>query len=141
MKNGEKAKKIDAKIKFEVDNVDKQSGKIVDKAYIRGSIKTKTVKSGGARLEIEAGGAARYGSMGTENYQWIIKETDNSGGNVWEWIDVSVDKGLENFLREFAKSKNAKMRFSGKYTKTRTLTYNERRGIIDVLNGYDALNE
>ena len=69
------------------------------------------------------------------------KETDNSGGNVWEWIDVSVDKGLENFLREFAKSKNAKMRFSGKYTKTRTLTYNERRGIIDVLNGYDALNE
>lgn len=69
----------DAKIKFEVDNVDKQSGKIVDKAYIRGSIKTKTVKSGGARLKIEAGGAARYGSMGTENYQWIIKETDNSG--------------------------------------------------------------
>lgn len=69
----------DAKIKFEVDNVDKQSGKVIDKAYIKGSIKTKTVKSGGARLEIEAGGAARYGSMGTENYQWIIKETDNSG--------------------------------------------------------------
>tara|TARA_B100000795_G_scaffold256048_1_gene228194 strand:- start:428 stop:1258 length:831 start_codon:yes stop_codon:yes gene_type:complete len=69
------------------------------------------------------------------------KETDNSGGSVWEWIDVSVDNGLESFLREFAKSKNAKMRFSGKYTKTRTLTYNERRGIVDVLNGYDALNE
>ena len=69
----------DAKIKFEVDNVDKLSGKVIDKAYIKGSIKTKTVKSGGARLEIEAGGAARYGSMGTENYQWIIKETDNSG--------------------------------------------------------------
>ena len=32
------------------------------------------------------------------------------------------------------------MRFSGKYTKTRTLTYNERKGIIDVLNGYDVLN-
>jgi len=69
------------------------------------------------------------------------KETDHSGGSVWEWIDVSVDNGLESFLREFAKSKNAKMRFSGKYTKTRTLTYNERRGIVDVLNGYDALNE
>jgi len=69
----------DAKIKFEVDNVNKESGKVVDAAYIKGSIKTKTVKSGGARLEIEAGGAARYGSMGTENYQWIIKETDNSG--------------------------------------------------------------
>ena len=69
------------------------------------------------------------------------KKTDHSGGSVWEWIDVSVDNGLESFLREFAKSKNAKMRFSGKYTKTRTLTYNERRGIVDVLNGYDALNE
>ncbi len=35
--------------------------------------------SGGARLEIEAGGAARYGSMGTENYQYLIRETDRSG--------------------------------------------------------------
>ena len=69
------------------------------------------------------------------------KETDNSGGNVWEWIDVSIDKSLEIFLREFAKSKNAKMRLSGKYTKTRTLTYNEREGILDVLNGYDALDD
>ena len=71
----------DAKIKFAVDEVDKQSGKVEKRAYIKGSIKTKTVKSGGARLEIEAGGAARYGSMGTENYQWIIKETDKSGIN------------------------------------------------------------
>ena len=69
------------------------------------------------------------------------KEKDNSGGNVWEWIDVSIDKGLEIYLREFAKSKNAKMRLSGKYTKTRTLTYNERKGILDVLNGYDALDD
>lgn len=69
------------------------------------------------------------------------KKTDNSSGNVWEWIDVSVDKGLENFLRKFAKSKNAKMRLSGKYTETRTLTYNERIGILDVLNGYDALTD
>ena len=70
------------------------------------------------------------------------KDSDSGyGGRVWEWIDVSVDDGLENFLREFAKSKNAKMRLSGKYTKTRTLSSNERRGILDVLNGYDALNE
>ena len=69
------------------------------------------------------------------------KETDNSSGKVWEWIDVSVNESLRNFLREFAKSKNAKMRFSGKYTKTRTLTYNERKGILDVLNGYDALDD
>lgn len=67
------------------------------------------------------------------------KETENSGGKVWEWIDLTVTKDVEMFLREFAKSKNAKMRLSGKYTETRTLTYNERRGILDVLKGYDAL--
>ena len=69
----------DAKIKFSVDEVDKASGKINRRNYIKGIIKTKTVLSGGARLEIEAGGAARYGSMGTENYQYLIRQTDRSG--------------------------------------------------------------
>ena len=74
--------------------------------------------------------------------EYTEKDSDNGyGGRVWEWIDVSVDYGLENFLREFAKSKNAKMRLSGKYTKTRTLSSNERKGILDVLNGYDDLKE
>ena len=69
----------DAKIKFSVDQVDRERGKVVKAGYIKGIIKTKTVLSGGARLEIEAGGAARYGSMGTENYQYLIRETDRSG--------------------------------------------------------------
>ena len=69
------------------------------------------------------------------------KETDNGGGGVWEWIDLTVTKDVETFLREFAKSKNAKMRLTGKYTKTRNLTYNEKKGILDVLNGYDALEK
>ena len=67
------------------------------------------------------------------------KKTDNSAGEVWEWIDLDVTKDVELFLREFAKSKKAKMRLSGKYTKTRILTYSERKGILDILNGYDAL--
>jgi len=67
------------------------------------------------------------------------KETDHDGGDVWEWIDLKVNKDVEYFLRGFAKSKNAKMRLTGKYTKTRKLTYNERKGILDILNGYDAL--
>ncbi|WP_321282135.1 hypothetical protein [Marinifilum fragile] len=69
------------------------------------------------------------------------KETENSGGGVWEWIDVSVSKDLLKFLRDFSQSPNAKMRLSGKYTETRNLTWNERQGIRDVIKGYDALNE
>ena len=68
------------------------------------------------------------------------KESDNSS-NVWEWIDVSVTSKTLKFLGNFAESTDAKMRLSGKYTKTRNLTNDERKGIIDVLNGYDVLVE
>lgn len=67
------------------------------------------------------------------------KETENGGGSVWEWIDLTVSSDVEMFLREFAKSPNAKMRLTGKYTETRNLTRNERKGIQLVLEGYDAL--
>ena len=66
------------------------------------------------------------------------KDSDNNR-NVWEWIDIKVTKDVEEFLREFSKSKNAKMRLTGKYTETRNLTWNERQGIRDILDGYDAL--
>ena len=66
------------------------------------------------------------------------KKTDVSNG-VSEWISVSVNKDIEDFLREFAKSDDAKMRLSGKRSKTRTLSSKERRGILDVLNGYESL--
>jgi hypothetical protein len=69
------------------------------------------------------------------------KETDNGSIGVWEWIDVSVSSGLEDYLREFSQSSQAKMRLSGKYTETRNLTWEERQGIRDVLNGYDALKK
>lgn len=69
------------------------------------------------------------------------KETENEGGGVWEWIDVKVSNDLQVFLREFAKSKSAKMRLSGKYTETRKLTYKERQGILVVLDGYHALEK
>lgn len=66
------------------------------------------------------------------------KKTD-VGGGVSEWIDVSVSEALIGFLREFSSSSDAKMRLSGKYSKTRNLSENERKGIRDVLAGYDVL--
>lgn len=67
------------------------------------------------------------------------KESDNSGGKVWEWIQVSVTPEIETYLRDFCQAKSPKMRLSGKYTETRTLSYSEKKAIRDVLNGYDAL--
>lgn len=69
------------------------------------------------------------------------KETENKGGQVWEWIDVAINSTELDFLRKFAESGDAKMRLSGKYSKTRNLSVNERQGIIDVINGYDLLTE
>lgn len=67
------------------------------------------------------------------------KETENSGGYVWEWIDVGVDSSILSYLRQMVDGKSVKMRLSGKYTKTRTLTASEINGIKDVLLAYDVL--
>lgn len=67
------------------------------------------------------------------------KKTDNSGGGVWEWIDVGVDEPLLSYIREMVKGKSVKMRLSGKYTHTKDLTSTEINAIKDVLLGYDYL--
>lgn len=67
------------------------------------------------------------------------KKSDNSGGGVWEWIDVSVDQRTLAFLREMVNGKSVKMRLSGKYTKTKSLSAKEINGIKDVLLAYDVL--
>lgn len=70
---------LDVKIHFAVDLYDEKKKQVVEKNYLVGRIKSKT-DTGGFRLEIEAPGAgARFGSIGTENYQWIIYNTDNTG--------------------------------------------------------------
>jgi hypothetical protein len=67
------------------------------------------------------------------------KETDNSGGKVWEWIDVSVNDNLLLYLKEMVNGKSVKMRLSGKYTETRYLSSKEIKSIKEVLLAYDVL--
>lgn len=67
------------------------------------------------------------------------KETENGGGSVWEWINVSLTDADIEWMKAFASSPNAKMRLSGKYTKTRNLSAQERQGILDILAGYEFL--
>lgn len=66
------------------------------------------------------------------------KKSD-SDTETWEWIDVSVNEALLQFLQNAVKSGNIKMRLSGKYTKTRNLSRNEINGLKDVLLAYDVL--
>lgn len=69
------------------------------------------------------------------------KETENDGGEVWEWIDIAVSDDLLSFLRQMVNGKSIKMRLSGKYTKTRNLSAKEINGIKDVLLAYDVLTQ
>ncbi len=69
------------------------------------------------------------------------KETENSGGYVWEWIDVSVSESLLSFIkRAINDGSPIKMRLSGKYTKTRVLSTKEVNALKDVLLAYDVLS-
>lgn len=67
------------------------------------------------------------------------KKSDNSGGMVWEWIDVSVNSSTLSYLRKFVKGEKSKMRLSGKYTETRNLSANEIKAMKEVLLAYDVL--
>ena len=69
------------------------------------------------------------------------KESDHDGGEVWEWIDIQLSTDDIAWIKRFAKSPEAKMRLSGKYTETRNLTSQERQGITDVIAGYEFLSE
>lgn len=67
------------------------------------------------------------------------KKTENSGGYVWEWIDVSVPSSLLSFIQDAVKDGGPiKMRLSGKYTKTRVLSSKEVQALKDVLLAYDV---
>ena len=67
------------------------------------------------------------------------KETDHAQGDVWEWIDVSVSESYLAFLKEMVNGKSVKMQLTGKYTRTRTLSVNEKRAIKEMILAYEVL--
>ena len=73
------------------------------------------------------------------------KHTDvlTGGNGVAEWIDVRVLSSYSlEYLRRFANSPNAKMRLAGKsFSKDRILGKFEKLGIIEVLDGLQALEK
>lgn len=69
------------------------------------------------------------------------KETDNSGGDVWEWIDLSVSNEDLAFLKNMVNGKTVKMQLTGKYAKTRTVPTNEIKAIREMILAYEALSQ
>ncbi len=68
------------------------------------------------------------------------KKSDNDGGYVWEWVDVSIDDNRLDYIRnEFLNGKNRRVRLRGKYGTTRTLSNKEIEGLKLVLKAYDVL--
>ena len=68
---------LDVKLRFDIIFQKKKSKKFIKK--MTGFLKSKT-DTGGFRLELEFPGfGARFGTLGTGNYQFIIYNTDRSG--------------------------------------------------------------
>ena len=74
-------------------------------------------------------------------FKYKDKDTDNSGGVVWEWIDVPVDESLLIGIHNLASSEltTCKLRLSGKYTDERDITPTEKAAFQQVLDAYEYL--
>lgn len=75
-------------------------------------------------------------------------DRDNSGGKVWEWVDLDISssnfQSINNLtvMRMVASSKKTTLRLSGdKYRKDRTISPKEKRSIKMVLDAYDKITE
>lgn len=68
---------------------------------------------------------------------------DNSGGQIWEWVDKSAsDATTKSLLQRIASSKKVVIRYEGRdYRKDRTISASEQRLIRDVLAAYEALEK
>lgn len=68
-------------------------------------------------------------------------DRDNGYGGVWEWLDVEVDSSMLSFLRRMANGNTLKCRLSGRYTKTWTMSANEKAALNEILLAYDVLKK
>lgn len=67
-------------------------------------------------------------------------ERDNSGGRVWEWLDMPLSSSDAHLLFLIANGTDFKMRYNGsQYNKDRTITKKEQALIQETLDYYFAL--
>ncbi|MED9970658.1 MAG: hypothetical protein UFA98_11765 [Ruminococcus sp.] len=66
-------------------------------------------------------------------------ERDNAKGKVWEFYNESASESDCEWLNAIANSKNAVIRFSGKYHYDLTISDSDREAIKDVMEAYEAI--
>ena len=67
-------------------------------------------------------------------------KTDNSGGEIWEWLDRKVGYSEYEIIKAVANGKNVKIRFNGKdYYKDKTISVSQKVALRNVLDAYEAL--
>ncbi len=67
-------------------------------------------------------------------------ERDNSGGSVWEWVDVKMTPEYYQLLKSVAASKSAEIRFQGQqYYKDRKISASEKKSIANMFAAFEEL--
>lgn len=82
-------------------------------------------------------------SIDGKAYEFIPRKTETdsgNGGQIWEWLDESMDKSNSDLLNALANAKSAKMKLIGRqYSKVRNITTNQIRDIKRTLELYEAM--
>lgn len=75
-------------------------------------------------------------------YDYFEVTRDNQGGDVWEYVDISVDEGEKILLEKIANSERTIIRFEGKNRYYDLWVSDEdKQAIKDILTAYDLLTE
>jgi len=77
-----------------------------------------------------------------ELYSGTGFERDNSGGEIWEYIDLEVNDLLYLKLLKLNSAKSVKIRYDGsQYYNDRNLTANEKRALSDIIEIYKEVRQ
>lgn len=67
-------------------------------------------------------------------------ERDNSGGSIWEWKDVDMDRRTWDLVRKIAESDKTMMRYNGRqYYFDREVSAQEKQALKNILFAYEAM--
>lgn len=76
------------------------------------------------------------------NFDYSDKESKVSDyGYVLEYIDISINDDLINYLDNFSKADVSKMRLSGQFNKDIVITDLEKKGIRLIIDKYKEINK